>query len=182
MVVSAHPLATEAGHRILRNGGNAFDAATAVAFMLAVTEPSMSGIGGRLQAVWHRPGKGAAGMDATTQAPAGYVKKPNENDDGYGTVGVPGMVKGIVAMHSAHGRLPLKEVMQPAIDAASKGFPILPDELLRQSMVLKDTRAFDGTVRHYIRNDTTPSPAEPFRQPALAATLKTISKDGGKSF
>ena len=182
MVVSAHPLATEAGHAVLQKGGNAFDAATAMAFMLAVAEPSMSGIGGRLQAMWHKPGKGTSGLDATTQAPAGYVRKPNESEDGYGTVGVPGMVKGIVAMHAAHGRLPLKDVMQPSIDAASKGFAFLPDELRRQSQVLKDTRVFEGTARHFIRNDTTPGPTEALRQPALAATLKTISKDGGKSF
>jgi gamma-glutamyltranspeptidase/glutathione hydrolase len=70
MVASAHPLATEAGRRMLREGGNAFDAITAVSFMLAVVEPSMSGLGGRLQAIWQLPDGTVSGMDATTQVPA----------------------------------------------------------------------------------------------------------------
>ena len=118
MVASAHPLATDAGHAVLRAGGNAFDAAAAVSFMLSVVEPSMSGIGGRLQAIWSRPGAGVAGIDATTQAAPGYIKKAGDPDDGYHAIGVPGMVKGITEMHTRYGRLSLKQVMQPAIDAA----------------------------------------------------------------
>ena len=182
MISSAHPLATEAGYRMLRNGGNAFDAATAVSFMLAVVEPSMSGIGGRLQAVWYHADKGIGGIDATTQVPAGYLKKPKEEEDGFGTIGVPGMVKGILKLHEKHGRLPLKTVMQPAIDAASDGHPLHGDEAARQSAVLKDLRRYEGTVRHFIIGDTIPAGGYLLRQPALAATLKTIAKDHGKSF
>lgn len=88
-----HPLATKAGMNILAKGGNAFDAITASAFMLAVVEPSMSGIGGRLQAVYHKADGKNGGIDATTQVPANYKPTSKEEENGFGTVGVPGMVK-----------------------------------------------------------------------------------------
>ena len=182
MVASAHTLATDAGHAVLRAGGNAFDAAAAVSFMLSVVEPSMSGIGGRLQAIWSRPGAGVAGIDATTQAAPGYIKKAGDPDDGYHTIGVPGMVKGITEMHTRYGRLSLKQVMQPAIDAAGKGHVISEEEARRQAGVLKDLRSFKGSARHFLVKDSTPAGGTMFRQPALAATLRSISRDGGKSF
>jgi gamma-glutamyltranspeptidase / glutathione hydrolase len=182
MVASAHPLATDAGYAVLRAGGNAFDAAAAVSFMLSVVEPSMSGIGGRLQAIWSRPGAGVAGIDATTQAAPGYIKKAGDPDDGYHTIGVPGMVKGITEMHTRYGKLPLKQVMQPAIEAAGKGHIISEEEARRQASVLKDLRGFTGSSRHFLVKDSTPAGGTIFRQPALAATLRDISRDGGKSF
>jgi gamma-glutamyltranspeptidase/glutathione hydrolase len=182
MIASAHPLATDAGHAVLRAGGNAFDAAAAVSFMLSVVEPSMSGIGGRLQAIWSRPGAGVAGIDATTQAAPGYIKKKGEPDDGFHAVGVPGMVKGITEMHARYGRLPLKQVMQPAIDAAGQGHVISDEEARRQASVIKDLRGFSGSARHFLLKDSTPAGGTLFRQPALAATLRDISRDGGQSF
>ena len=182
MIASAHPLATDAGYAVLRAGGNAFDAAAAVSFMLSVVEPSMSGIGGRLQAIWSRPGAGVAGIDATTQAAPGYIRKAGEPDDGYHAIGVPSMVKGITEMHTRYGKLPLKQVMQPAIEAAGKGHIITDEEARRQASVLKDLRKFKGSARHFLVKDSTPAGGTLFRQPALAATLRSISRDGGKSF
>lgn len=182
MIASAHPLATDAGHAVLRAGGNAFDAAAAVSFMLSVVEPSMSGIGGRLQAIWSRPGSGVAGIDATTQAAPAYIKKTGDPDDGFHAIGVPGMVKGITEMHTRYGRLPLKQVMQPAIDAAAKGHVMTEEESRRQASVLKDLRGFSGSARHFLVKDSTPSGGTLFRQPALAATLRDIAKDAGRSF
>lgn len=182
MIASAHPLATDAGHAVLRAGGNAFDAAAAVSFMLSVVEPSMSGIGGRLQAIWSRPGAGVGGIDATTQAAPAYVKKTNDPDDGFHAIGVPGMVKGITEMHTRYGRLTLKQVMQPAIDAAGKGHVISDEEARRQASVVKDLRGFTGSARHFLVADSTPAGGTLFRQPALAATLRDIARDGGRSF
>lgn len=182
MVASAHPVATEAGLSILRRGGNAFDAAAAVSFTLSVVEPSMSGIGGRLQALWFRPGHGVAGIDATTQAPAGYVRKPKEEEDGYGTIGVPGMVKGVVRMQSAHGRLPLRAVMRPAIRSARRGHVMHPDESARQATTIRQARRFTGTARHFLPQDTVPPGGERFRQRPLAVTMRRISRDHGASF
>jgi gamma-glutamyltranspeptidase/glutathione hydrolase len=182
MVASAHPLATEAGLSMLRRGGNAFDAAAAVSFMLSVVEPSMSGIGGRLQALWYRPGKGPAGIDATTQAPAGYLRRPKEEEDGHGTIGVPGMVKGIVRMQTSYGQLPFRAVMRPAIRAAAHGHRMHPDESLRQASAIRQTRRFPGTVRHFLRNDTVPAGGVAFRQRRLASTMRRIARDKGRSF
>lgn len=142
----------------------------------------MSGIGGRLQAIWQLPDGTIRGIDATTQVPASYVKRPKEDENGYGTIGVPGMVKGIVGMHGLHGRLPLRTVMRPAIEAASKGHPMHADESRRQSLELKELRKYPATARHFLPKDTVPAAGASFRQPALASTLKMIAKDRGRSF
>ena len=154
MVASAHPMATEAGLLMLKQGGNAFDAIAASSFMLSVVEPSMSGLGGRLQAIYFVPGQGVRGLDATTQVPAGYIKKAKEAEQGYGTIGVPGMVKGIVQLHQQYGKLSLKQVIQPAIEAASKGHVLLSEESRRESIEIKELRKFEGTVAHFLQKDT----------------------------
>lgn len=182
MVASAHPMATEAGLLMLKQGGNAFDAIAASSFMLSVVEPSMSGLGGRLQAIYFVPGQDVKGLDATTQVPSTYVKKSKEAEHGFGTIGVPGMVKGIVQLQQQYGRLPLKQVMAPAIAAASKGHLLLSEESKRESIEIKELRKFEGTVRHFLQKDTVYPAGSLFRQTALAKTLKTISRDKGKSF
>ena len=182
MVATAHPMATEAGLLMLKQGGNAFDAIAASSFMLSVVEPSMSGLGGRLQAIYFVPGQGVKGLDATTQVPAGYIKKPKEAEHGYGTIGVPGMVKGIVQLHQQYGKLSLKQVIQPAIAAASKGHMLLSEESRRESIEIKELRKFEGTVAHFLQKDTVYPGGSLFKQPALAKTLKTIARDKGKSF
>jgi len=86
MVACAHPLAAAAGAVVLKQGGNAYDAITAAAFALSVVEPSMSGLGGRLQVI-HRNSKGKIkGIDATTQVPASYVPETANQEDGYTTI------------------------------------------------------------------------------------------------
>ncbi len=182
MVATAHPLATKAGMQILSKGGNAFDAITASAFMLAVTEPTMSGLGGRLQAIYKKSNGDVGGVDATTQAPPSYTPKKMEEENGYRTVGVPGMAKGIIRLHSEHGRLPLKKIMRPAITAAKKGFPILKDESARMASVIKELRTYPSTRKLFLVNDTIPIAGSTFQQPVLAKTLLRIAKDKGKSF
>ena len=182
MVATAHPMATEAGLLMLKQGGNAFDAIAASSFMLSVVEPSMSGLGGRLQAIYFVPGQGVKGLDATTQVPASYIKKAKEAEHGYGTIGVPGMVKGIVQLQQQYGKLSLKQVIQPAIAAASKGHMLLNEESKRESIEIKELRKFEGTVTHFLQKDTVYAGGSLFKQPALAKTLKTIARDKGKSF
>lgn len=182
MVATAHPIATEAGWLMLKQGGNAFDAIAASSFMLSVVEPSMSGLGGRLQAIYFVPGQGVKGLDATTQVPSTYIKKNKEAEHGFGTIGVPGMVKGIVQLQQEHGKLSLKQVMAPAIAAASKGHVLLNEESKRVSIEIKELRKFEGTTRHFLQKDTVYPGGSLFKQPALAKTLKTISRDRGKSF
>ena len=75
-IAAAHPLASQAGKKMYEQQGNSFDAAVAAGFALAVVEPSMSGIGGRLQAIYHKSSGKVGGVDASTQVPINY--KPTE--------------------------------------------------------------------------------------------------------
>lgn len=182
VIATAHPLATEAGLEILEKGGNAFDAAVAASFVLSVTEPSMSGLGGRLQALYYHHKKGPLGIDATTQVPVKYIPDVAKSEDGFKTIGIPGMVKGIIKMHKENGTLSITEVLAPAINLAKYGFVLLPDEALRQSMVRRSLSAFPGSIKYFFINDSTRRANTLFKQSKLAKTLKTISKDNGKSF
>jgi gamma-glutamyltranspeptidase/glutathione hydrolase len=182
MVATAHPLATKAGMNILAKGGNAFDAITASAFMLAVVEPSMSGIGGRLQAVYHKADGKNGGIDATTQVPVNYKPTSKEEENGFGTVGVPGMVKGILELHTKHGKLPLKLVMNEAMVTAKNGFVPLKEETQRMASVSSELKKYTVTRQLFLGNDSTPVSGSMLKQKSLARTLQKISKDKGKSF
>ena len=114
-VATAHPLATTAGEKMLAAGGNAFDAAVAAAFALAVVEPSMSGLGGRLQALYRTAGGDVQGVDATTVVPERYTPTKERYRYGYETIGIPGVVAGLLQLHETGGTLPLETVMAPAI-------------------------------------------------------------------
>ena len=136
-ISSAHPLASEAGKKIYEQNGNAFDAAVAAAFTLAVVEPSMSGIGGRLQAIYRTSSSKIGGVDASTQVPMNYKKMDEKYSYGYKTIGVPGVVAGLLKLHESYGSLPLKKVMNPAIEFAEKGFRIVRLEAERHKNVKK---------------------------------------------
>lgn len=134
MVVSAHPEASVIGTRILVDGGNAFDAAAATAFSLAVSYPTAGNIGGGgLMVIRDADGKYAA-LDCREKAPGSAMCDMYLDEDGNvikgmstGTLassGVPGSLAGILEMHSKYGTLPLTAVIQPAIDMARDGFPV----------------------------------------------------------
>ena len=134
-IASAHYLATEAGHEILAQGGNAFDAAIAVSSTLAVVEPTSSGLGGGAFWLIHRADDGFQTMiDAREQAPAAAHKdmyldaEGNVNRDlavnGPLAGGIPGEVAGLEHLARQYGRLPLATSLQPAIRIAREGFPV----------------------------------------------------------
>ena len=184
MVSVAHPLATEAGSHILEMGGNAVDAAVAAAFTLSVVEPSMSGLGGRLQAIVRLPNGEIVGVDATTQIPADYdYETAPKASYGYPVIGIPGVVAGLCKLWEEHGSLPLELLMQPAIHHASKGFELLPGEAFRHSMAAKEIGEFEGTKKYFQSLDGDPYKAgEKLVQKDLAKTLKQIAKGGAKAF
>ena len=184
IVTTAHPLATDAGIKMLELGGNAMDAAVAAAFTLSVVEPSMGGIGGRAQILIYTPDGKVHGIDATTQAPAFY-----EFDDtlvvkyGYQTIAVPGVVKGLTDGLSDYGSLPLKRIMNPSIGYAENGFTLLPGEAFRQESVNKILKEFRGTWQYYLNKDSTAKKAGDWIiQSDLAKVLKAISKKGPDVF
>lgn len=185
MVSSAHPLAAAAGKQILERGGNAADAAVATAFALAVVEPGMSGIGGRLQAIIRDENNVIYGIDATTQAPMTYDQQTAPQAKyGYAVIGVPGMVAGLAKLNQNYGTLPLKDLIAPAIKFAEEGFYPLPGQANRQLFVKNMLLEFEGSRQYFIRaNDTLPySPNDLFVQKDLAKTLKMIAENGQDVF
>ena len=182
-ISAAHPLASQAGKKMYEQNGNAFDAAVAAGFTLAVVEPSMSGIGGRLQAIYRNSSGKIGGVDASTQVPMNYKKMNKKYSYGYKTIGIPGLVAGILKLNESYGSLSLKKVMAPAIEFAEKGFKILPLESERQKSVKKYLLEFEGSKFHFLNsNGNSFKSGDLVIQMDLAKTFKKIANEGKKGF
>ncbi|GAB4508746.1 MAG: gamma-glutamyltransferase [Sulfuricaulis sp.] len=192
-IASAHPLATDAGHEILARGGNAFDAAVAVAAALAVVEPWNSGLGGGGFFLLHRARDGFDIMiDARERAPLTatrdmYLRNdravPALSIDGALAAGIPGTPAALAHLAKKYGKLPLKQTLAPAIRLAHDGFPVTPSYskiLLRQHMRLTDH--FPETARVYLKEGLIPAPGDMAKQPELAQTLTRLSEKGHDGF
>ncbi len=148
MVVSAHPQASKVGVDILKKGGNAIDASVAVQFALAVVYPNAGNIGGGGFMVLRMNNGEINSLDFREKAPMKasrdmYLDKngnviPNLSTEGLLSVGVPGSVDGMVRAYEKYGKLPWKDLVQPAIDLAEKGFPITE----KQAKELNETKYF----------------------------------------
>ena len=184
LISSPHPLASQAGKIIYSKGGNAFDAAVASAFALSVVEPSMSGIGGRLQVIYKQAGGDISGIDATTQIPESFKTEDEELPSyGYRTIGIPGVVAGLIKLHEENGVLNLKTVMEPSISLAEDGFYLYPGEIKRQQSDKEKIESFEGTKLYFLNSEGESfRPGDKLVQKDLANTLKTISKNGKKGF
>lgn len=187
MVASAHPLASVAGLRILQQGGNAIDAAVAVAAALNVCEPYMSGIGGigylivylaREQRVRVLDYVGPAPMAATLDAFAG----PAEKDHGPKSALVPGACAGWLTAHDAYGQLDRATVFAPAIDYAEQGVPVS----LKNAYFYRAARAgghlTPETQAVFMPDGDVPAPGSVIRQPMLAATFREVVAGGKEAF
>jgi len=181
MVASAHPLATEAGVRMLEMGGNAADAAVAAGFAIAIVEPTMNSIGGRNQILVRLPDGSYHGIDGTTQAPWDYdPATAPQASYGYAVIGIPGALAGLMKLHTDHGSLPIQTVMAPAIEYAEHGFRVLPADARRQAGGASQGLEFPGTAAAYYKSDGSPYRAgDLLRQPDYATTLRKIA-DGGR--
>ncbi|TVS19148.1 MAG: gamma-glutamyltransferase [Gammaproteobacteria bacterium] len=186
VVVAAHPLAAEAGLEILQRGGNAMDAAVAVQATLTFVEPHESGIGGGGFLLFRDRATGAMSFhDGRETAPAAATPErfmaagrwplpfPLAVVSGR-AVGVPGLVPMLYAAHEAHGRLPWKDLFEPAITLAETGAP-LPDRMQRQLKRDPTLRLFAGTrpLGHAARQDD-----PQLRNPELADVLRRIATEG----
>lgn len=178
VVTSADPLATAAGLEMLRRGGNAADAAAAAGFALAVVEPTMSGIGGRVVALVREPDGAVSGIDGMTEVPRGYeAARAQGLEYGYPTIGIPGAVAAYARLLEQHGTLSLATVLEPAIRLAEQGYEIRFDTA--------DARLdeFAGARAIFRRPDGSPyRVADRLRQPELARTLRAIAAGGKEAF
>ena len=192
MVATDEELGSEAGVAILKRGGNAVDAAVAVAFALAVVEPAAGNIGGGgFMLIRLADGK-TTFLDYREVAPAKatrdmYITKDGKLDKeasvfGYRSIAVPGTVAGLTLALKSYGSMNLAEVMAPAIGLAENGFPI--SKRLAHEFEQERGGLERFTVsRHIFLNDGKMfQPGDTLRQPELAATLKRIAKNGATAF
>ncbi len=191
MVASAHPLATKVGVQIMKDGGNAFDAAVAVKFALAVVYPQAGNIGGGGFAVFRKNNGELGALDFREKAPLSasrdmYLDElgnviENLSTLGHLAVGVPGSVAGIWELHQAHGKMDWKDLVQPAISLAFEGFALSE----KGASILNYTQ--DGFKK---ANDYTPwvinedgwEEGMIVIQPELTATLGFIRDSGRDGF
>ena len=178
MVSAPTPEAVEAGLSILKQGGNAVDAAAAAAFALMVTDPAMCSLGGRSQILIWLAGGGYIGIDGATQTPL-RVDEPARLGHGYRAAPIPGSPAALEEMVTLFGSLPFENVLQPAIRLAEEGFVIKKDYHETFSRTEETLMLYRGSRKHFFKPDGSPySEGEVFRQPALAATLKIIAEEG----
>lgn len=192
-IASAHYLATEAGHEILAQGGNAFDAAIAVSSVLAVVEQTSSGIGGGAFWVLHRASDGFEIMlDGREMAPAAADKDMYLNADGSVNrelavtgplaAGIPGEVAGLDHLAKHYGRLPLAQSLQPAIRIAREGFPVY--EKLYGMIKYKeaDLRRWPAASSIFLPAGKVPQLGDLIKQPDLAIVLEKVAAEGRDGF
>lgn len=190
MAATSQPLATQVALDILKKGGSAVDAAIAANALLGLVEPTGNGMGGDLFAiVWDAKTKKLYGLNGSGRSPRaltlqhfqelGLTKVPS-----YGPlpVSVPGAVDGWFELHGRFGRLPMKEVLDPAIGYAREGFPV--SELIAYSMqkAVPNLERYPGFRETYMPNGRAPRKGEIFKNPNLAATLEKIAAGGRDAF
>lgn len=192
-IASAHPLATEAGYEIFKRGGNAFDAAVAVAAALAVVEPYSSGIGGGGFFLLHRASDNKQVMlDAREAAPAGV--KPEHYLDAAGdpirgatvqggtAAGIPGTPAGLAHLAQHYGSLPLTQTLAPAIRLAREGFPVDQRYARIAKIAQRSLNRFPEAARIFLAHGEAPAPGYVLKQPELAQTLTLIAQQGTAGF
>lgn len=183
MVAASQPLATNAGLEILEAGGNAADAALATAFVLAVVEPTMNGIGGRNLIFVRKKDGTFQGYNGMTEVPINYVAPEVAVRSGYKTIATPGVVASLMRLYKEHGSLPLPQIMAASIKHATDGFKILPGEAIRHKIAYKDMVNNPGFRIQMLKNDSILYKAgEILKQPDLAYTLRRIADSEGDDF
>jgi gamma-glutamyltranspeptidase/glutathione hydrolase len=191
VVVSAHPEASAAGSEILKAGGNAVDAAVATGFALAVCYPPAGNIGGGGFMVIRFADGTAATLDYREKAPLKAYEnmfqdeqgnvRPGESTDSYLAAGVPGSVDGMLKAHKKYGKLPLGEVMRPAIRLAEQGFPITRKQASSLNHY-RDAFLQANKVPPVFVKETPWKAGDTLVQKELATTLRYIRDKGREGF
>ncbi|MBN7769341.1 gamma-glutamyltransferase [Marinobacter daepoensis] len=194
MVATSHTLATDVALKVLKDGGNAIDAAVTAGFALAVTQPRSGNIGGG-GFLLYAPGDGKApeAIDYRETAPAAATETMFQDSDGnvvtelsrfsHKAAGVPGTVAGLAMALERHGTLSLKDALAPAIRLAREGF-VVPHRFTEGLEQARNRlERWPATKAAFYREDgAAPQPGEVFRQPDLADTLQRIADQGVKGF
>ncbi len=194
MVATSQPLAAQAGLQILRDGGNAVDAAIASAAMLGLTEPESAGIGGDMEAIYYSAkdrrlfGLNAAGWAPASHTVAFFHKRGLNSVPFYGanSATVPGTVDGWSRLQKRFGRMSLAQVLQPSIEAARQGFGLT-------ERIRGDWESYDGfyvdmlkkdpeSRKVFLRDGHVPALYSNFRNPDLARAYELLAKDGPDAF
>src|SRR5215216_4273097 len=190
MVASSQPLASQVGLEILKRGGNAVDAAIAMAAMLNVTEPMMTGIGGdAFMLIYWSKTKEMKGLNASGRAPRALnldyfarQKITKMPEFGMESITVPGAFDGWVTLLEKYGTMKLADVLGPAIECAENGFPVMEKTAEDWNAEVTRLRKTPAAAANYLIDGRAPRAGEIFRQPNLARTLRTLALGGRDAF
>jgi len=192
MVASAHPLASKAGEKVLKSGGNAIDAAMATAFALSIVEPNASGLGGGGFILFKMTNqRNVMTLDYREKAPFATVPeiyyRTTESFDslcniGGPVVGVPGMVAGLFLLHQKYGSLPIEKVLQPAIDLGNQGLEVTAKLAsiitLKYDMISK----YNMTSQVFLTDLLPPEEGSIISNVQLPLTIRSLAQNGIKKF
>ena len=190
IVAASQPLAARAGVQVLERGGNAIDAAIATNAVMGLVEPAMNGIGGDLFAIVYeaRTGKlyglNSGGWAPTGLTPAflkskGIDRMPNH---GIYSVTVPGAVAGWDAMRTRFGKLPMSDILAPAIFYADRGFPVTDVIANAWNGSFPELAAEPNAAKTYLIGGRAPRAGDLFKNPDLARSLRLIAEKGAAGF
>ena len=188
MCATSHPLAAKVAVQILEAGGNAVDAGIAAAMVLNICEPQMTGLGGDCFALLKpAPGADFIGLNASGRAPAalsaaklraaGHVTIPEQSAD---AVSIPGAVDGFVTLSNDHGKLPLAQVLAPAIRYAEEGVPVAPRVAFDWQVAAN--RLQGGAQARYLIAGKAPVAGQVFAAPDQAEVLRRVAAEGRAGF
>ena len=190
MVATSQPLATQVAIDILKAGGSAVDAAIAANAALGLMEPTGCGIGGDLFAiVWDAEKKELTGLNASGRSPKAMTLQYFRDNGidrippfGPLPVSVPGAVDGWFELHGRYGRLPMTEILAPAIAYAKNGFPV--SEVIAYYLKFSQRRLseYPGFAETFMPDGRVPAKGEMFRNPRLARTYEAIAENGRDEF
>lgn len=189
MAATSHPVATATALDVLSNGGNAVDAAIAAVAVLGVVEPHMTGVGGDCFAILTDADGALHGLNGSGRTPAAakaswFAEKGIAEiaGDSVHSVTVPGAVDAWERLLADHGTWGFDRVLAPAIDYAQNGFPVAPRVATDWAMAVGKLAADPGSAKHHLVDGAAPAIGAVHHAPALAETLRAISRDGAAGF
>ena len=189
MVATSHPLASSSALMVLREGGNAVDAAIAASAVLAVVEPHMTGIGGDCFAILAEPDGSIYGLNGSGRAAArsdisGFVERGIQKIDENSphSVTVPGALKGWEKLHAKFGSMDWARLFADAVDYAQNGFPVAQRVAHDWNGLEKRIRLNEGAIKHLLINGRPPATGQKMAFPALGKTLERIAREGVSAF